>query len=470
MKMLPLAAAAAAVLAAAGCETSNQDYTTSAQVIDVTARPGSVPTVYTTAAPAAVSGRTATAGVNGTAQSYSSPDPQAMQGGSANLYDEAMVPLQGQVGMQAVSGTAPQGVSIQSVPPNSRSAAPVTASSLPPDQALSSPVAAQGAAEPAAAAAPASTSGGAGVVMPYSAAVGSSDTYTVVRGDTLYSIAFRYGLDYRALAAQNGIAPPYNISVGQVLQLNRQASAAPTYTVRKGDTLFSIAKKHGQSVPFLAGVNDLTPPYSLNVGQVLYLARQDSTTTANRPLQAQVPVAGQTAKTASTGTAANAPMAAAPAATTTGSGAAKSDVAVSTTTVLTKPVIVSGATRQVGGVTWTWPSKGSIVEGFSRSEQGNKGIDIAGNRGQQVLAAADGQVVYAGNALRGYGNLIIINHANEYLSAYAHNEVLQVTEGQSVKRGQQIARMGSTDAKSVRLHFEIRYRGQSVNPLSYLPK
>ena len=437
-----LLAALVAMVVTVGCETSNQDYSNSARVVDVTARPQGVNTaVYTnTQTQASLKGRQVSSGTNGTAVEYATPNPQAMRSSNINLYDNTMVPMQGEVGAQAVAGTA-QPLALDAGMGTTPTASP-TPTALPPDSAVVG-----------------TTSGP--QVTPATTLPAGADSYTVVHGDTLYSIAFRYGLDYRALAEQNGIAPPYNIAVGQTLQLHRQNAVAPTYTVQRGDTLYSIAKKQGQSVPFLAGVNDLDPPYNLTVGQVLYLARHDATTTANRPLQAQVPVAGQSS------TVADASKSSSSAAT---GKQTNTDSSISTTTVLTKPVVVSGETRKVGGVTWMWPCKGSIIEGFSRSEQGNKGIDIAGNRGQQVLAAADGQVVYAGNALRGYGNLIIINHANEYLSAYAHNEVLQVKEGQSVKRGQQIARMGSTDAKTVRLHFEIRYRGQSVNPLSYLPK
>ncbi len=121
-------------------------------------------------------------------------------------------------------------------------------------------------------------------------------------------------------------------------------------------------------------------------------------------------------------------------------------------------------------VTWDWPTKGRIVAGFSNSESGNKGLDIAGSYGQDIVAAGDGRVMYAGNALRGYGNLIIIRHDDNYLSAYAHNDSLFVSEGQSIKQGQKIASMGSSGTDSVRLHFEIRYKGKSVNPLRYLPK
>ena len=113
---------------------------------------------------------------------------------------------------------------------------------------------------------------------------------------------------------------------------------------------------------------------------------------------------------------------------------------------------------------------GKIIDNFSATEGGNKGIDIAGSRGQPVVANASGRVVYAGNALRGYGNLIIIKHNDDYLSAYAHNDTMLVREQQEVKAGQKIATMGSTGTSSVRLHFEIRYKGKSVNPLQYLPQ
>jgi len=110
-----------------------------------------------------------------------------------------------------------------------------------------------------------------------------------------------------------------------------------------------------------------------------------------------------------------------------------------------------------------------LIKSFSAGDQGNKGIDIAGQRGQSILSTARGTVVYSGNALRGYGNLVIIKHNDNYLSAYAHNDRLLVHEGQSVKAGQKIATMGSSGTSSVRLHFEIRYQGKSVNPKRYLP-
>ncbi|WP_025474911.1 murein hydrolase activator NlpD, partial [Yersinia pestis] len=145
---------------------------------------------------------------------------------------------------------------------------------------------------------------------------------------------------------------------------------------------------------------------------------------------------------------------------------------VATTAPVTAPSSsVSDPASNGGPVSgWRWPTDGKTIDSFSASEGGNKGIDIAGSRGQPILATASGRVVYAGNALRGYGNLIIIKHNDDYLSAYAHNDTMLVREQQEVKAGQKIATMGSTGTSSVRLHFEIRYKGKSVNPLRYLPQ
>lgn len=120
-------------------------------------------------------------------------------------------------------------------------------------------------------------------------------------------------------------------------------------------------------------------------------------------------------------------------------------------------------------VKWSWPAKGTVTQRFSTKESGYKGLQITNKKGVAVFAAAQGTVVYAGNALRGYGNLIILKHNDDYLSAYAHNSKLLVKEKQDVKAGQKIAEIGSSDSEVTALRFEIRYRGQAVNPEKYLP-
>ncbi|AGJ61458.1 Murein hydrolase activator NlpD [Candidatus Moranella endobia PCVAL] len=138
-------------------------------------------------------------------------------------------------------------------------------------------------------------------------------------------------------------------------------------------------------------------------------------------------------------------------------------------------VVLSSTPIELGSVStpisdWYWPTDGKIIKNFSAAEVGNKGIDIAGFLGQAILATSNGRVVYAGNAWRGYGNLIIIKHNDNYLSAYAHNNTMLVCEKQTVSSGQKIATMGSTGTNTIKLYFEIRYKSKSVNPLCYLPQ
>ncbi len=283
--------------------------------------------------------------------------------------------------------------------------------------------------------------------------------YTVQRGDTLYSIAFRFNQDYHTLAANNGISAPYSIEAGQRLRIRAAASQAKnaargrrTYVVQPGDTVNSVSRAYGVSVNSIVAANKLSAPYHLKRGETIIIPAKDegdsvrrtTTTTASGTTISRTVVTQKSEP-------APAPQ--------------EADDEVSTTTAVTE--VISGKTRKVGGITWMWPAKGTVVRNFSSS---SNGIDIAGSRGQNVLASADGQVVYAGSALRGYGNLIIINHNSQYLSAYAHNDTLRVTEGQKVKRGQVIASMGSTDADRVKLHFEVREKGKSVNPTRFLPK
>lgn len=209
------------------------------------------------------------------------------------------------------------------------------------------------------------------------------------------------------------------------------------FTVRPGDTVLRIALETGQNWRDIVRWNNLDNPNVIEVGQVLRVAPPASAVAAAPaplpPASAPLPSASAPSAPAST---ARAPMPAVP---------ADEEIA------------------------WGWPTAGAatVLAGFD--EQKNKGIDIGGRAGDAVVAAADGRVVYAGAGLRGYGNLIILKHNNTYLTAYAHNQSLLVKEDQSVRKGQKIAEMGSTDTDRVKLHFEIRRQGRPVDPARYLP-
>lgn len=247
-------------------------------------------------------------------------------------------------------------------------------------------------------------------------------------------------------------------------QRNRGTLSGSSYTVQRGDTLYSIAFRAGKDVRELAGLNNIASPYTIYPGQKLRLsgtAKRVAKTVATSSRGTNV--TSNTNKNNSTQVKSNS------SANVTKAVAPKNQKGYVQSTP-EKNKKTANATLNGNLVQWQWPVKGKIISGFSHQEQGNKGVDISGKEGSRVNAAASGQVVYAGNALRGYGNLIIIKHNDDYLSAYAHNRKLLVTEKQMVTAGQQIAELGSTDATDARLHFEIRYRGKSVNPLKYLPK
>jgi len=227
--------------------------------------------------------------------------------------------------------------------------------------------------------------------------------HKVSAGETLYSIAWRYGLDHRDLAKYNGISPPFTIYPGQVLSLKpgvQQASKSPSPS-RK--TSVAMAE---------------TPPDPPSA--------TGGTPASNSPVRTK-----NKAKGSSVHPTENLPS---------------------------------------GPPNWRWPAKGQVIAGFEANSGLNQGIDIRGNLGEPVEAAADGHVVYAGSGLRGYGNLVIIKHNDTYLSAYAHNRSLKVAEGERVKVGQPIAEMGRSGSDQVKLHFEIRRDGNPVNPVRYLPK
>ena len=263
-----------------------------------------------------------------------------------------------------------------------------------------------------------------------------------------------------------------------------------TYTVKRGDTLFYIAWVTGNDFRDLAQRNNVPAPYALTVGQVLQVgnASGQPITGENAVSQASARASGGATATTTSAQKSTAVVASQPTITYSESSGEQSATkmlpnnkpATTTTTVVapvTAPTTVSTTQPTASSTStsspissWRWPTDGKVIENFSGAEGGNKGIDIAGSKGQAIVATADGRVVYAGNALRGYGNLIIIKHNDDYLSAYAHNDTMLVREQQEVKAGQKIATMGSTGTSSTRLHFEIRYKGKSVNPLQYLPQ
>lgn len=227
--------------------------------------------------------------------------------------------------------------------------------------------------------------------------------YIVVKGDTLYSIAFRLGIDFRELAARNEIESPYIIKVGQTLRTARPAA---------------------KSVKAMPQPKTKKPKIAVN---------------ASSPSK-------QTNKTAP-----------------------KQSKVTSVTKPSSKSQVTSGNVKKSLPVSrWSWPSAGKVVRTYSSNR--HKGIDIAGKRGDPVRAVAGGKVVYAGTGVTGYGSLLIIKHNDTYLSAYGHNERLLVSENMNIQAGQQIATMGSSGTDTVKLHFELRRRGQPIDPLTLLPR
>lgn len=226
-----------------------------------------------------------------------------------------------------------------------------------------------------------------------------------------------------------------------------------SHKVKAGETLYSIAWRSGKDVRTIASLNNIQPPYKIYPGQVLQLVNKLSKTKASNPTSKINKVKSIPNKQKSS----------------------KKDVAKVKSQAYGEKsdgkitnAMVPSLTQKVDN--WIWPVKGKIISRFSATAKGNKGIDIAGKQGQPIKASAKGLVVYAGNALRGYGNLIIIKHNDDYLSAYAHNDELLIKEQQTIKAGQVIATMGNSGTNRTKLHFEIRFRGKSVNPTRYLPK
>lgn len=258
--------------------------------------------------------------------------------------------------------------------------------------------------------------------------------YVVQSGDSLHFIAWKYQLDVAVLAKWNDLTPPYNIAPGDRLVLfpvaqedNRAGvkskGGAGYIIVAKNDTLYQLSKRHNLSVGKLKRYNNLRSDL-IYPGQKLYLSAQRKTATAN--------VARLKAK----------PSAKRPAA---------------------------ASSKRLGN--WRWPTRGKVIASYKGSKSTQKGLDIAGSLGQDIQASKAGVVVYSGSGIPSYGHMVLIQHNKNYLSAYAYNQRLLVKEGQKVKSGQVIAKMGHQQgSKRAVLHFEIRKNGKPVNPSTYLPR
>ncbi len=241
----------------------------------------------------------------------------------------------------------------------------------------------------------------------------------------------------------------------------------PYYRVKAGDTLYSIAMRYDKDYKELSKLNNLDEKFTIYVDQKLVLEDENAkpeekTSSISEPIKIVAKPLPPT----------NKPVVVKPKTDTT--------KPVNTNNNDVKPVVKNTpsvgtnvqALAKSGSLTWGWPvnnGNNQLIKRFSTEGVGSKGIAIAGKRGDAINAAANGVVVYAGEGLVGYGKLIIVRHSDEYITAYAHNDRLIATEGQKVQLGQKIAELGSTGADREKLHFEIRYKGKPVDPLSILP-
>lgn len=267
------------------------------------------------------------------------------------------------------------------------------------------------------------------------------DTYTVKKSDTLISIGLEFGYDYKDLAQKNDIHPPYLIRVGQVLKLKGDKTVtANADQAEDGGVVVTPLKTESTPISPASAPPPLSEPVATNEPPLL------SEPKALREPYSEKALAASVAP----------PKSAKP-----------SDIAKPTDTAKTETTKAETATGDDEAIEWVWPVQGKILAGFNESESA-KGIDIDGAQGQAVIVSAPGKVIYSGSDLRGYGKLVIVKHNKTYLSVYAHNSKILVKEGQQVSKGQKIAEMGSTDSDRVKLHFEIRRQGKSVDPAKYL--
>jgi len=280
-------------------------------------------------------------------------------------------------------------------------------------------------------------------------------------GDTVYGLSQRHGVSPRAIIEANGLTPPYQLVPGRRVVLPRDR----VHVVARGDTLYGISRRYGVDMYELARNNRLEPPYTILVGQEL---RVPAAFSERAPTGPSPPSAVETtdlpapSATPSTAGAPPGPPAAAP------SGPA---VTMTAPAVPPPPPAPVSEPPPPTGKGFIWPTDGKVVLGYGPKAKGlhNDGINIAAPQGAPVRAAENGVVAYAGNEIRGFGNLLLIKHADGWITAYAHNEELLVKRGEAIKKGQIIARVGTTgNVTSPQLHFEMRRGRQAVDPIRYL--
>ncbi|MWJ29248.1 peptidoglycan DD-metalloendopeptidase family protein [Halomonas sp. ZH2S] len=316
----------------------------------------------------------------------------------------------------------------------------------------------------------------------------SSSGYTVKPGDTLYGIAWQHNLDYRQLAALNSIDPPYQIHPGDQLQLGGNGGQPSRPSTEMGQSDATVTTQSRSAGAVATGLNQGggQPVASVSQAQDQELdwllpdetaierdkrqadEREPESATEAEP-QAETASESQVASINESEPVAEAKPEPAPEPETVSEAPTEPDVQDSEPQAAPPTPRAERTYTPVETVDWQWPVDGQVVGGFGKGSNVTAGIDIAGEKGQSVKAAGPGIVVYAGSGVRGYGNLVLLKHNDQYLSAYAHNDSLLVDENDVVAAGDVIATMGDSDAEDVRLHFEVREDGQPKDPLTFLP-
>ncbi|WP_430233362.1 peptidoglycan DD-metalloendopeptidase family protein [Nitrosomonas communis] len=333
--------------------------------------------------------------------------------------------------------------------------------------------------------------------------VSGKQTYIIQRGDTLYGVALRHGIDYKELAQWNGIVNPNALKIGQEIDLSvpskqklvsqQEKVVIPEQATTAQPTLYSVSQpilssEKTEQLPPSASQPDVEASASSIVAEpkgiklpysetAVAQVRGSNSTFTSLPTKAEtVAIAPVIQKPEIASTTQKAETVSItpkiePKAETVAVTPSTQNIAMAPTTqkIVENESPPRNSSQKVeanrSNIKWSWPANGQLL---SRYTEKTKGVSISGQPGQPVLASADGTVVYSGSGLRGYGKLIIVKHNNTYLSAYGHNSKILVREGETVTKGQKIAEMGNTDSDTVKLHFEIRERGKPVDPLKFL--